>query len=101
MYSQGKVRNNQFFLCLTNYALRHKNLWGSGYIDPRILELGINWIEPHNLYSSPSIIRVIKSRRMRWGGHVARTADCAYLTYLILQRQLSHLNGRKFGHRQV
>jgi hypothetical protein len=28
--------------------------------------------ELHNLYSSPSIIRMIKSRRMRWGGHVAR-----------------------------
>ena len=24
-----------------------------------------------DLYSSPSIIRVIKSRRMRWAGHVA------------------------------
>jgi hypothetical protein len=24
------------------------------------------------LYSSPSIIRVIKSRRMRWAGHVAQ-----------------------------
>jgi hypothetical protein len=24
------------------------------------------------LYSSPSIIRIIKSRRMRWSGHVAR-----------------------------
>jgi hypothetical protein len=29
--------------------------------------------ELHNLYSSPSIIRMIKSRRMRWEGHVART----------------------------
>jgi hypothetical protein len=28
--------------------------------------------ELHNLYSSPNIIRVIKSRRMRWAGHVAR-----------------------------
>jgi hypothetical protein len=28
--------------------------------------------ELHNLYSSPSIIRLIKSRRMRWAGHVAR-----------------------------
>jgi hypothetical protein len=27
--------------------------------------------ELHNLYSSPSIIRTIKSRRMRWAGHVA------------------------------
>jgi hypothetical protein len=29
-----------------------------------------NW-ELHNLYSSPYIIRQIKSRRMRWAGHVA------------------------------
>jgi hypothetical protein len=28
--------------------------------------------ELHNLYSSPDIIRIIKSRRMRWAGHVAR-----------------------------
>jgi hypothetical protein len=28
--------------------------------------------ELHNLYSSSSIIRMIKSRRMRWAGHVAR-----------------------------
>jgi hypothetical protein len=28
--------------------------------------------ELHNLYSSPSIIRMIKSRRMRWAEHVAR-----------------------------
>jgi hypothetical protein len=28
--------------------------------------------ELHNLYSSPNILRMIKSRRMRWAGHVAR-----------------------------
>jgi hypothetical protein len=28
--------------------------------------------ELHNLYSSPNIIRMIKSRRMSWAGHVAR-----------------------------
>jgi hypothetical protein len=28
--------------------------------------------ELHNLYSSPIIIRIITSRRMRWAGHVAR-----------------------------
>jgi hypothetical protein len=27
--------------------------------------------EFHNLYSSPNIIKVIKSRRMQWAGHVA------------------------------
>jgi hypothetical protein len=28
--------------------------------------------ELHKLYSSPSVIRMIKSRRMRWAGHVVR-----------------------------
>jgi hypothetical protein len=31
--------------------------------------------ELHNLYSSPSIIRIIKTRRMRWVGHVARMGE--------------------------
>jgi hypothetical protein len=31
--------------------------------------------ELHNLYSSPSLIRIIKSRRMRWEGHVARMGE--------------------------
>jgi hypothetical protein len=31
--------------------------------------------ELHILYSSPNIIRQIKSRRMRWVGHVARMGD--------------------------
>jgi hypothetical protein len=31
--------------------------------------------ELHNLYSSPSIIRIIKSRRMRCAGHVARMGE--------------------------
>jgi hypothetical protein len=29
----------------------------------------------HNLYSSPNIIRMIKSRGMRWAGHVARMGE--------------------------
>jgi hypothetical protein len=31
--------------------------------------------ELHNLYCSPSIIRIIKSRRMKWAGHVARMGE--------------------------
>jgi hypothetical protein len=31
--------------------------------------------ELHNLYSSPNIVRVIKSRRMRLAGHVARLGE--------------------------
>ena len=31
--------------------------------------------ELHSLYCSPSIVRVIKSRRLRWAGHVARMKE--------------------------
>jgi hypothetical protein len=31
--------------------------------------------EFHNLYSSPSVIRRIKSNRMRWAGRVARIGE--------------------------
>jgi hypothetical protein len=31
--------------------------------------------ELHDLYSSPSISRIIKARRMRWAGHVARIGE--------------------------
>jgi hypothetical protein len=31
--------------------------------------------ELHSLYSSPNIVRVIKSRKMRWVGHVARMGE--------------------------
>jgi hypothetical protein len=31
--------------------------------------------ELHNLYSSPDVIRQIKSRRTRWAGHVARMGE--------------------------
>jgi hypothetical protein len=31
--------------------------------------------ELHSLYSSPNIVRVIKLRRMRWAGHVARIGE--------------------------
>jgi len=31
--------------------------------------------ELNDLYSSPNIVRVIKSRRMSWAGHVARMGE--------------------------
>jgi hypothetical protein len=31
--------------------------------------------ELHDLFSSPNIMRVIKSRRMTWAGHVARMGE--------------------------
>jgi hypothetical protein len=34
--------------------------------------------ELHNLYFSPYIIKMMKSRRMRWAGHVARMGEKRY-----------------------
>jgi hypothetical protein len=58
--------------------------------------------ELNDLYSSPDIIRVIKSRRMRWAGHVARMGDgrVAYRVWWGDLREGDHLensgvNGRK------
>jgi hypothetical protein len=39
--------------------------------------------ELHNFYSSPNIIRMIKSRRMRWMGHVTRIVEIR-IAYRIL-----------------
>ena len=47
---------------------------------PKSDEAKGEWRELHNeelsdLYSSPNIVRVIKSRRMSWAGHVARMRE--------------------------
>jgi hypothetical protein len=39
-----------------------------------------DWRKLHNeelrhLYSSPSILRIIKSKRMRWAGHIAQMGE--------------------------
>jgi hypothetical protein len=48
--------------------------------EPKRDEVAGNWRKLHNeelhgLYSSPSIVRVIEARRMRWAGHVARIGE--------------------------
>jgi hypothetical protein len=47
---------------------------------PKRDEVKGEWKKLHNeelrdLYSSPSIIRIIKSRRMKWAGHAARMGE--------------------------
>jgi hypothetical protein len=42
--------------------------------------------ELNNLYSSPNIVLVIKSRRMRWAGHVARMGDRSSIYRVLVWR---------------
>ena len=46
-------------------------------LGPKRDEVTGEWRKLHNeeLYSLPNIVRVVKSRRMRWAGHVARMGE--------------------------
>jgi hypothetical protein len=49
-------------------------------LGPKRDEVTGEWRRLHNkelyaLYSSPNILRVMKSRRLKWAGHVARMGD--------------------------
>jgi hypothetical protein len=43
--------------------------------------------ELHNLYSSPGIIRTMKSRRVRWAGHVAQIWEKRNVYRIFVERQ--------------
>jgi hypothetical protein len=62
--------------------------------------------ELHNLYSSPSIIRIIKSRRMKWKGHVARMGENRNVYRLLVgkpegKRPLGRPRCRRIGNIQM
>jgi hypothetical protein len=42
--------------------------------------------ELHDLYSSPDIIRIIKSRRMKWAGHVVRMVGNRNTNRLLVEK---------------
>jgi len=57
-----------------------ENMMLRGIFGPRRDEVTGEWRRLHNeelndSYYSPNIVRVIKSRRMRWAGHVARMCE--------------------------
>jgi hypothetical protein len=42
--------------------------------------------ELHNLYSSPNVIRIIKSRKMRWAGHVVRMGELRNAYRILMEK---------------
>jgi hypothetical protein len=50
--------------------------------------------ELHSLYSSPNIVRVIKSRKMRWEGHVARMGEGSVYRVLVWRPEGKRQLGR-------
>jgi hypothetical protein len=65
-----------------------------GIFGPKREEVAGGWRrlhseELHNLYTSPNIIRVTKSRMIRWAGHITRMRDMrnAYILVLKLEKK--------------
>jgi hypothetical protein len=52
-----------------------RKIFGSKREEVREKRRKLHSEELNDLYCSPNIVRVIKSRRMRWTGHVARMGD--------------------------
>jgi hypothetical protein len=55
--------------------------------------------ELHNLYSSSNIIKQIKSRRMRWAGHVARMGEERKVYRVLLEKPKGKKPLRRLRHR--
>ena len=62
MHYVSRVVQCNFFFKVISYMFRK-------------CSVGMRNEELNDLYSSPNIVRVIKSRRMRWAGHVARMGE--------------------------
>ena len=69
------VNTLNFIKLLILYSMVLRRIFG-----PRRDEITGEWRRLHNeelndFYSSPNIVRVIKSRRMRWAGHAVRMGE--------------------------
>ena len=87
--SSSLISYNYNFACYETWSLTLREEWKLRVFEnmvlrrifgPRKDEVTGEWRRLHNeelndLYSSPNTVRVIKSRRMRWAGHVARMGE--------------------------
>ena len=76
------------------------------YLVPKRDEVAGEWRRLHNeelndLYSSPNIVRVIKSIRMRWTGHVARMGEERGVYRVLVEKPEGRKPLGRPGHRCV
>jgi hypothetical protein len=57
--------------------------------------------ELHNLYSSPDIIRQIKSRRMRWAGHAWKRGETCTEFWWEIPMEKDYVKGQAVDGRMV
>jgi hypothetical protein len=57
--------------------------------------LNYSHFKTRDLYSSPSIIRIIKSRRMKWAGHVARIGEKRNVYRLLMGKPEGREGGKE------
>jgi hypothetical protein len=80
LFSYACILIAQIFTCGYIFTTVLENRVLRRIFGPKRYEVTGEWRKLHNgelcnLYSSPEIIRQIKSRRMRWAGHVARMGE--------------------------
>jgi hypothetical protein len=68
--SLKRLKSLLFKLCRKTMEKFHKNDISNNKSSSKSCSKGL-----YALYSSPNIIRVIKSRKLRWAGHVARIGE--------------------------
>jgi hypothetical protein len=77
------------------------------YHSPNVLDTlhicNISWLRVNNLYFSPNIVWVIKSKRIKWAKHVARTGRREAYTgiWLRVLRERDHLGDQGVDVRKI
>jgi hypothetical protein len=58
----------------------------NAFLGKCLQECGKNCIKPHNAYSSPSIIRIIKLQRTKWYGNVGQMGESRDVYSLLVEK---------------
>ena len=113
------VQNVRYFIIWTSQHIRRFStvtviIISSEWIENRILrqmfgpkraENGEWWRlhneELHSLYRSPNLVRVIKSRRLRWAGHVARIEEGRSIFKILTSKPTGKMGGNRYQYEEL